>query len=156
MTDDSGQSLIECCQRHNLMISNTWFQTKTGSRHTWSAPDGITKNQIDYILVDKRFRNGVRNSKDRPGADCGSDHNPVVAHLRIKLQQNKKTSKRNSRWNTEVLKDTSVRLQFQRISDEKMANIDNQNTINLLWSDIKTCITDTATEVCGTHIPEKK
>ena len=111
---------------------------------------------MTIILVDKRFRNGVRNSKARPGADCGSDHNPVVAHLRIKLQQNKKTSKRNPRWNTEILKDTSVRVQFQKISDEKMANIDNQNTINLLWSDIKTCITDTATEVCGTHIPEKK
>jgi len=39
-----------------------------------------------------------------------------------------------------------------------MANIDQQNehTINSLWSDIKTCITDTATQICGSQIREKK
>ena len=103
--------------------------------------------------------NGVRNSKARPGADCGSDHNPVVAYLRIKLQLNKKLAKDHTpRWNTEVLKDTTVRRQFEEISESMMANIDQQTepTIDSLWSDIKTCIIDTATQVCGPHIREKK
>jgi len=159
LRNDNGQSLIECCQRHNLMISNTWFQTKIRSRHTWTAPDGKTKNQIDYILIDKRYRNGIRNSKARPGADCGSDHNPVVAYLRIKLQLHKKLAKDNApRWNTEVLKDTTVRRQFEEMSEAMMANIDQQTkpTVNSLWSDIKTCIIDTAKQVCGLHVREKK
>jgi len=155
MRNDNGQSLIECCQRHNLMISNTWFLSKISSRHTWAAPDGTTKNQIDYKLIDNKYRNGVRNSKARPSADCGSDHNQVVAHLRIKLQQNQKTTKIISRWNTDKLRDSTIRSQFQEIYEKKMANIDNQNTINSLWTDIKTCITETATEVCDTHVSKK-
>jgi len=51
-----------------------------------------------------------------------------------------------------------VRRQFEEISESMMANIDQQTepTINSLWSDIKTCIIDTATQVCGPHIREKK
>ena len=38
-----------------------------------------------------RYHNGVRKSKARLGADCGSDHNPVIAQLHIKLQKNDET-----------------------------------------------------------------
>jgi hypothetical protein len=36
------------------MVANTWFQTKTNARVMWIALDTDTKNQIDYMLVDKR------------------------------------------------------------------------------------------------------
>ena len=75
------------------MKANTWFQTKVNTRHTWVAPDQITKNQIDYILIDKRYRNGVRNCKTRSDADCGSDHNPVIAKIKIKLQKQQNNKK---------------------------------------------------------------
>lgn len=105
--NENGQSIVDCCRRHNLMIANTWYQTKLNARHTWIAPDRKTKNQIDYILVDKRYRNGIKNSKARPGADCGSDHKPVVAEMCIKLQREvnkKKDMQATSRWNTDILK----------------------------------------------------
>ena len=92
--NENGQSIVDCCRRHNLMIANTWYQTKLNARHTWIAPDRKTKNQIDYILVDKRYRNGIKNSKARPGADCGSDHKPVVAEMCIKLQREVNKKKR--------------------------------------------------------------
>ena len=43
------------------------------------------KNQIDFITINKRFRNSVINARTYPGADCGSDHNPVVATIRLTL-----------------------------------------------------------------------
>ena len=55
-------------------LANTWFQIRQNARHTWLAPDGQTENQIDYIMVDKRYRNGATNSQTRLDADCGSDH----------------------------------------------------------------------------------
>ena len=61
-----------------------------------------------------------------------------------------------SQWNTETLKDTDVRLQLEETLDEKMSNIKAQDDVNQLWSEIKTCITDTAEQVCGRHIPAKK
>ena len=78
--NDNGERVVEFCKRHNLFATNTWFQQKRSAQWTWKSPGEVdsVKNQIDYVLVDKRFRNGIQNSKSRPGADCGSDHNPVI------------------------------------------------------------------------------
>ena len=41
----------------------------------------------------KRFRNTLRQVRTYPGADIGSDHNPVVASVEIKLKRLKKREK---------------------------------------------------------------
>jgi len=155
--NENGQNVIDCCRRHNLMIANTWFQTKSNTRHTWVAPDRITKNQIDYILIDKRYRNGVRNCKTRSDADCGSDHNPVIAKIKIKLQkqQNRKNTS-VKRWNTDVLKDEAVKRRFRETAEDKFQEVTEVNDSDVLWTGIKECITSTAEEVCGKRPSEKR
>ena len=153
--NENGQSVIDYCRKYNLMIANTWFETKERNRHTWIAPDKKTKNQIDYILIDNRYRNGVNNSKARPGADCDSDHNLVVAHLKIKLQRivRQKQEKIN-RWNTDLLKEENNRQQFKDLAEEKLEGITDSLDINSLWLHVKTSLTEVAEEVCGKCIPE--
>ena len=73
--NDNGERVVNFSKRHNLFVTNTWFQQKSSAQHTWISPDKEIKNQIDYVLIDKRFRNGIQNSKSMPGADCDSDHN---------------------------------------------------------------------------------
>ena len=46
-------------------------------------------NQINYIMINTRFRNSVKQTKTYPGADIGSDHNPVVATVKINLKKDK-------------------------------------------------------------------
>ena len=58
---------------------------------TWEMPGDRAKNQIDYICISHRYRNGLLSTKTYHGADCGTDHVPVVATLRIKLQKLKKS-----------------------------------------------------------------
>ena len=90
--NDNGERLVEFCQRQNLMISNIWFEKKESSRHTWTSPDGKTKNQIDFILVSQRYRNSIKNSKARADMDCGSDYKPIVMRYKTtfnKLRQRK-------------------------------------------------------------------
>ena len=155
--NENGQRVIECCQKHNLMVANTWFQSRENTRHTWISPDGTTKNQIDYVLVEKRFRNGVKNCKARLDADCGSDHNPVLARLCVKLQKSGNNAKvKSDRWNTERLKDVHVRDQFTQVVEDKIDSVVETEDINLLWQNIKSCIVATADQVCGKHIPEKR
>ena len=96
MRNDNGERVINLCRRHGLFVTNTWYEQKPSARYTWWI--GQIKNQIDYILVDKRYRNGVPNSKSRPGADCDSDHNPVIVTMKIRLQRVKK-GKNEVRWN---------------------------------------------------------
>ena len=44
-------------------------------------------NQIDYILCSQRWRNSIQSAKTRLGADCGSDHEILIAKFRLKLKR---------------------------------------------------------------------
>ena len=54
--------------------------------------DGQYQNQIDYILCSQRGRSSVQSTKTRPGADCGSDHELLIAKFRLKVKKVEKTS----------------------------------------------------------------
>ena len=50
-------------------------------------PDGQYRNQIDYILCSQRWKSSIQSAKKRLGADCGSDHELLIAKLRLKLKK---------------------------------------------------------------------
>ena len=55
--------------------------------YIWTSPDGQHQNQIDYILCSQRWKSSTRSAKTRPGDDCGSDHELVIAKFRPKLKK---------------------------------------------------------------------
>ena len=61
--------------------------------YTWTSPDGQHQNQIDYILCSQRQRSSIQSAKTRPGADCGSDHELLIAKFRLKLKKVEKTTR---------------------------------------------------------------
>ena len=56
-------------------------------------PDGQYWNQIDYILCSQRWRNSIQSAKTRPGSDCGSDHQLLIAKFGLKLKKVGKTTR---------------------------------------------------------------
>ena len=58
-TNERGHRLLEFATFNNLVLTNTLDPHKPSRRWTWHSPDGKHHNQIDYILVKKRFRSGV-------------------------------------------------------------------------------------------------
>ena len=60
---------------------------------TWTSPDGQYRNQIDYILCSQRWRSSIQSAKTRLGADCGSDHELLIAKFRLKLKKVGKTTR---------------------------------------------------------------
>ena len=85
--NEVGQRLIEFCQEDALVIANTLFQQHKRRLYTWTSPDGQPRNKIDYILCSQRWRSSIQSAKTRPGADCGSDHELLIAKLRLKLKK---------------------------------------------------------------------
>ena len=77
--NEAGQRLIEFCQENTLVIANTLFQQHKRRLYTWTSPDGPHRNQIDYILCSQRWRSSIQSANARPGADCGSDHELLIA-----------------------------------------------------------------------------
>ena len=84
--NEAGQRLTEFCQENALVIANTLFQEHKRRLYTWTPSDGQHQNQIDYILCSQR-------TKTRPGADCGSDHELLIAKIRMKLKKVGKTTR---------------------------------------------------------------
>ena len=49
---------------------------------------------MDYILCSQRWRNSIQSAKKtRLGADCGSDHELLIAKFRLKLKKVGKTTR---------------------------------------------------------------
>src|SRR5574337_680616 len=91
--NEAGQRLIEFCQEDALVIANTLFQQHKRRLYTWTSPDGQHQNHIDYILCSQRWRISIQSAKTRRGADCGSDHELLMAKCRLKLKKVGKTTR---------------------------------------------------------------
>ena len=85
--NEAGQRLIEFCQENAQVIANTLFQQHKRRLYTWTSPDVQHRNQIDYILCSQRWRSSRESTKTRPRADCGSDHEILIAKFRFKLKK---------------------------------------------------------------------
>ena len=86
--NEAGQRQIKFCQENALVITNTLFQ-KHKTLHM-TSPD---ENQIDYILCSQRWRSSIQSAKTRLAADCGSDHELLIAKFKLKLKKVKKTTR---------------------------------------------------------------
>ena len=89
MRNEAGQRLIEFCQENALVIANTLFQQHKRRLYTWTSPDGQDQNLVDYILCSQRWRSSIQSAKTRPGADCGSDHELLIAKFRLKIEESR-------------------------------------------------------------------
>lgn len=50
-------------------------------------PGKIVRNQIDYILINKIFRNACLFLITYPSADVGSDHCPLVGIFKLRMKK---------------------------------------------------------------------
>ena len=111
--NDRGDALISWCKSNETAIMNTWFKNHKRRKYTWVSPNSQTRNQIDYIMINQRFRNAVKQCCSYPGADINSDHNLVIAKVQLKLRK-LQTMKQQPKLQLKRLReDKEVRKQFQ-------------------------------------------
>src|SRR5574337_813675 len=113
--NEAGQRLIEFCQENALVITNILFQQHKRRLYTWTSPDIQHQNQIDYIFCSQRLRSSIQSAKTRPGADCGSDHELLIAKFRLKLKKVGKTT-RPFRYDLKDRKSTRLNSSHHSIS----------------------------------------
>ena len=60
---------------------------------TWTSPGSQNQNQTDYIFCSQRWRSSIQSTEIRLRADCGSDHELLIAKFRLKLKKVEKTTR---------------------------------------------------------------
>lgn len=95
--NERGDRLEIFAEDNELVVLNTFYKLPPRRLYTWKSPADkaghIVRNQIDYILVNRRFRNCFTSVKTYPGADIESDHTPLVGVMKVKLKKVKKKSR---------------------------------------------------------------
>ena len=152
--NDRGQMLVDFCKRKKLAVMNTWFMHEKRRRYTWRNPGDTARFQLDYVLVNTRYRNSVKDARSYPGADIDSDHNLVMmkVHTRLKKVIGKK---RKLRWNTDKIK--NVREAREAFVNEIEQEINNNKvmrpgSVEEKWKTVKEIVVKGAEK----HIGYKK
>ena len=111
---------MDWCEEKKLVITNTWFKTHPRRRYSWISPNDRARNQIDYIMINERYRNYISNTRVYPGADASSDHNSLIANIKIHLKV-KKRSKRKPTFSLDSLHDPKIGTKFSTHVLEKIS-----------------------------------
>jgi hypothetical protein len=102
------------------------FPHRNIHKYTGTSPDGQTHKQIDHVLID-RWHSSIPNAQSFRGADCDSDHYPVLAKVRERLAVRKQAAQEfdGRRFNLRKLNDLEVRKQNQIEITNRFAALEN-------------------------------
>ena len=142
--NERGERFLNFCIENQLTVMNTWFQHHPRRLYIWNSPGNRHRNQIDYITINTRWRSTVANVKCYPGADCGSDHQLMIANIRLRLKNTLKPNHKKSL----NLEDTAL-MRFSELMDQKIPtlNQDYFESANNTWQTLKMATINTAREL---------
>jgi hypothetical protein len=134
--NDRGDRLIEFASSNKFKIINTFFKKRASRTWTRRSPDGMTKNETDFILTDKP--NIFQDVKLINKVNVGSDHIMLLGKIKIntQLERQKLIKTKPSNLNVEKLGESRKKFQlqlenqFQLLHDEYKeieANLDDWN-----------------------------
>ena len=161
-TNDRGLKLLDFATYNNLVLANTLSNHKPSRRWTWHSPDGTHQNQVDYILVKKRFRSCIKTAKTRtfPGADVGSNHDMVMMTFQTRLKNSRKPSQPRIRFDLAKLNDLTVVSAFQATIGGRFAPlatlVDEDADLDSMVIHFNKAVTDTAAELLDKQCQKRK
>lgn len=100
--NERGKTLIEFLLQQRLYVMNTYFKKSPQRKWTWQSPNGINKNEIDFIITNKKET--VQDVTVLNRFSTGSDHRMV----RAKIVLNVKEERRHMVARAEKAKFTSI------------------------------------------------
>ena len=109
--NDRGSRLVTFCDENDLIITNTVFKQHPRPLYTWKSPGDQSRYQIDYILINNRFRNSVKNVFTYPGADVNSDYVLLVIKMKVRLKSKKQTVSKAC-LQLDLLRDDTIRGEY--------------------------------------------
>jgi hypothetical protein len=153
-SNDNGVRAVNFSTSRNLILKSTTFPQRNIRKHTWTFPDGVTHNQIDHVLIDKRHHSNISGVQSFRGANCDTDHYLVVKKLRERISVSKQARQKfdSERFDLKKLNDIEVKEKYQvEISNRFAAleSLDESFDINNAWESIRENIKTSAKDNQG-------
>ncbi|XP_060517971.1 uncharacterized protein LOC132696860 [Cylas formicarius] len=152
--NERGKLLLNYVKENNLHIMNTYFKKKESRRWTWKSPNGLIKNEIDFLISNNK--NIVLDTSVVNSVKMGSDHRMVRSKIYFdtKIERYKLISKGPKGINTEELrvKQEQYQRQLENCIDRNMLHT---QSINMLNNEISKQIQEIAHNVAGNKKKKK-
>jgi endonuclease/exonuclease/phosphatase family metal-dependent hydrolase len=145
-TSNNGFRVAQYATTNNFKVLSTWYPRKDIHKGTWKIPGIEDTNQIDHILVSKRWATDIENIRTYRGANSDSDHFLVGARLKIAIITRNRIENRK-RWNTDKLNETDVQCHYQQEVQQKLQGKPPSNDTEEKWTHIKEAIITSAQNV---------
>ena len=128
-SNDNGFRIVNFATSKNLVVKSTMFLHRNIHKYTWTSPDGKTHNQIDHVLIDRRWQSSVLDVRSFRGAECDTDHYLVIGKVRKRLAVGKQAAQRfdRQRFNVRKLNEPEVRKQYQIEITIRFVALENLN-----------------------------
>lgn len=156
--NERGDKLLTFTRANNLVLANTLFNHHPRKRYTWISPDQQTRNQIDFILVNDRWKTSVLDSRSKPGADCDTDHLLVSAKIRLKTFK-KKSPQTAPRYDIERLEENSCHEKYNVSVENKFSVLldvlPEESPPEHIWQEMKKIFHEAAEETIGKRARKK-
>lgn len=159
VTNDNGQRCINFAASQGMVVRSTYFPRKRIHKVTWRSPDNNTENQIDHVLIDRRFFSDIINVRTHRGANIDSDHYLVAISMRSKLSSVYSIRQsRIPRLNLKQLKNPAVAEEYAQQLETALPTVEEIGASSLEdgWNSVCAAISRTAETVLGTTEPNCK
>ena len=145
----NGERLLDFCANNQLLVTNTWFKHKNIHKATWFHNGDRSRRGhiIDYVLVNRRFRTTILDTRVYHSVLHDSDHELVVSTLRFKIKTRRRQVIASRRQTTNLSAD--LKSQFRSHLSDSFMKSPPDVSIESSWSSFKSAIED----ACST-LPE--
>ena len=122
-TNERGFRPLEFASLNDLKLTNTFDPHKASRRWTWHSPNREHPDQIDYIMVQRRFQTSINVAKTRrfPETDIRTDHDLVMMTFKLHLKKVRKQGHTKIKFDLEKLKDPEIAETFKAMIEGKFA-----------------------------------
>jgi hypothetical protein len=114
------------------------------------CPGTDVVNQIDHVVINKRYASSIMDVKSCRSPNCDSDHFLVEVTLRERLSNAlKNPGRKRKKWNIDKLKNEEDLKLYQQKINEKLKDTDGIQDVQIEWNKIKNVIVEATKESLG-------
>lgn len=87
---NGADQLMDFYKANKLSITNTSFKQPNRLLYTWTSPDGLYRNEIEYVIRSRRWRSYIPSEKLGQEQIVALTMKLCISNMRVKLKKSNK------------------------------------------------------------------